>query len=863
MNTIIKILLLTSAALVVSSTCHGQRYRAQKTPQKFIEPSYYENEVTQQSFVFDKGAENKEKIWWFVVADREGVIAREKPNESASQRSTLDYMRYYYVVDDDGQWIKLVEGPQPKSNGKWSSPVKEKGWVRKDEVLLWQGSLRNEGANIHMKGFILNKVSNIGKILEEGSKDFANVYNGPKTDKASKQLRFYDLYFIYKVENGRMLLGKDYFLGRNEIKDNLVGWVEESKVDKWFTRIALEPNFDEEAFAERKSKKDNNRVIGFRKVSNAVSYLKSGNISKDQIVWDNDPVLEKIEFLSMENPRRYKGGVYRFPMLNLDNVANRKYYKSGTIGQVTTRTAKAFGVQASLSERDPLLDATQSDDVLDRARDERDNVNVFLVIEDIPSTKPYTDVLASTISSINSVFSNSSNVRVGAAFYIDSNEKANGKDLRILPLTTDHYSIRQAITGSSYTKVSDFDDYNALYHAMYKSMIKGGFSANATNVMIVIGENADISTSRKRVLANATDKAYFIEPAQLRRELSTYNPHLLFIQTQTEDKKAQRRYLSSNRDLIQEVTYDVFNGFHNGMIQLYGKRYEESTPTPEMPQVQQGELCVLKMGTAKSRIISPPSGQSIEKTVLLTELRDGLNAVNEDISETYEDFAEIVNEGASIEDVSSGVWEPSLCRLLYNNLSKTKTSDASFQEQLRRIVDEKFRLFNVVYLPQKAHDMQTPLYKFVLFMPERDLREHIRALEELSRSGNGPVSEQRLALFESVKSLVETYSGEKVRAKDVKEMTFNEVRALMQGISEQGYFIGDVINDQIGINQINDIMDEKIVSDSRFEGIQKIFIEKRKRLETILSQGDKYEFAYGSSKDGGSLYFWIPAEHLM
>jgi hypothetical protein len=842
---------------------NGISQKVLKSPEKFITPTYFDNDVSMANFVFDKGAENREKLWWFVVADREDIKAYEKPDANSNSISTLEYLKYYYVIEESGKYLELVEGPQPKSNGKWDTPVKTKGWVSRDQVLLWQGSLKSEASNIHMKGFILNKLSNISKILEEGSKDFANVYSSPTSTKTSKQIRFYDLYFIYKIENGRMLLGKDYNLNRISIKDNIVGWVDESKVDKWYTRVAIEPNFDEQAFGERKSKKNSARIIGFRKESNAISYLKSGEIATDQVVWDNDPVLEKFEYLSTENKRRYKGSVYRFPLLNLANVANKLYYKSGTIGQVTTRTVNELGITESISKRDPLLDVKQSDNILDDARDEKDNVNLFFLIEDIPSTSPYKDIINNVIGNAKSIFNNSPNLRIGAAFYIDSPEKGNGKDFRLVPLTTDFEKVATSVTNSAYSKLSDFDDFNAINHAFYQSLIKGGFSKNGTNIFVVIGENADISFSKKRALANTSDKEYFIDSEALVKEMAKYNPHIIVAQTQSEDKKAQREFLMTNRELINEVCYEVFDNFNSGLKKYYGARYEGSNPEPEFPQVVQGEKCILKMGTSKSRLNSPSAKQPMDKGDMLSYILEGLKEVNADLSETYSDVSNIVNEGASIEDVSSGAWEPSLCRLIYTNLSKSGGNDASFKEQLKRIVDEKYRLFNEIYLPQSSTELTSPLYTFVLFMPRRDLREYIRALEDLARSGNGPVSEQRVALFETIKSMVESYSGEKIKASDVKSMSMDQVRALMQGISEQGYFIGQSISDKIGIKQLSDILDEKIITDGKFEEIIRSFTEKAKSLEKIEKLGDKYEYSYRGSQDNDSIYFWIPSEFLL
>ena len=72
-----------------------------------------------------------------------------------------------------------------------------------------------------------------------------------------------------------MLVGKNVNLSSRTIKENLVGWVRTSKAVSWDTRIALEPNFSQAAFDERKNSKDL-RLIAYGTQVNADKHAKEG-----------------------------------------------------------------------------------------------------------------------------------------------------------------------------------------------------------------------------------------------------------------------------------------------------------------------------------------------------------------------------------------------------------------------------------------------------------------------------------------------------------------------------------------------------------------------------------------------------------
>jgi len=107
------------------------------------------------------------------------------------------------------------------------------------------------------------------------------------------------------------------------VDESIVGWVRKSRFIEWNTRIALEPNFSKEAFNERKFNQ-NLSVIAFGKKASVENYANNGSINEEDIYWNIDPILLNSTNLGDTNPRRFKGKVFRFPLLSQSS----NYYKS-------------------------------------------------------------------------------------------------------------------------------------------------------------------------------------------------------------------------------------------------------------------------------------------------------------------------------------------------------------------------------------------------------------------------------------------------------------------------------------------------------------------------------------------------------
>ena len=227
-----------------------EKFKTELRPEKFFRPFLFEDPVSVERFENDKGRESKEQRIWFVVADKHGTKSYEEPAESSKIVSELAFKEIYYVIAQKNKWLNIVKAKGYVKNRMIKDGF-NKGWVKSSDVLLWNSGGRSPKSSIHSKAMILNKADEVGKLIREGSKNFAVLYNSPEGSGVIDTIRLYDIYYVYKIsktEPKRYLLGTESSFTRSNIDDVILGWVDNNKLTIWNTRICLEPNFDENAF---------------------------------------------------------------------------------------------------------------------------------------------------------------------------------------------------------------------------------------------------------------------------------------------------------------------------------------------------------------------------------------------------------------------------------------------------------------------------------------------------------------------------------------------------------------------------------------------------------------------------------------
>jgi hypothetical protein len=163
-----------------------------------------------------------------------------------------DFGQKYYVTKEEGEFVYIctaqsVDGNKLMGAGKIEKRLKTELMVRYSAELL-------NKAVIHKKCVVLNKEEDLEKILQ-GNMSEANIplYIGPKATTPSDSIPLYFMYFIYKTEGSRFLIGRDYEYDRTKsYEEQIFGWVDTSRVFKYNSRICFEPNYEQQAVKERR-----------------------------------------------------------------------------------------------------------------------------------------------------------------------------------------------------------------------------------------------------------------------------------------------------------------------------------------------------------------------------------------------------------------------------------------------------------------------------------------------------------------------------------------------------------------------------------------------------------------------------------
>ena len=344
----------------------AQKTKVLNKPLKFERPISYKQGDGKNDYELLKGERGDEP--WIVISDRDNNKTYVDRSEESSVKKVLSFGTAYRIIDEKDEWLKIGSQVDPNEyvDKKGKISVSDFGWIKKDKLLLWNNSLSDPITKIHLKGFLLNKAKNFN------SKELKKVYyySSPdlKDTSPKGELDLYNFYFIYKIEyhegagNDRYLLGVDSKYNPYLSPDNLKGWVDQRRIDEWNTRLAITPNFEDDAFAERKSN-SNLRVRGFDTYRQCKQLAEIDNTITKNLLWDSDPtILTDKTLLSRTDPKRYNKNIIRFPILKFE--PNSYYYRSGVIA---THGDGNISIQRA--------------EIVDDIMKKEENINVFFLLD--------------------------------------------------------------------------------------------------------------------------------------------------------------------------------------------------------------------------------------------------------------------------------------------------------------------------------------------------------------------------------------------------------------------------------------------------------------------------------------------------
>lgn len=128
------------------------------------------------------------------------------------------------------------------------------GWKRKSDLLVCFGADFTNNSLIHKKCVVLNHSRTIERIRRgEISESEIPLYSSPTAAEASGHVPLYLIYFVYKTENNRYLVGRDYrFDPGLPFAGQIAGWVDRDRVFDYNNRICFEPSPEMEDVAFRR-----------------------------------------------------------------------------------------------------------------------------------------------------------------------------------------------------------------------------------------------------------------------------------------------------------------------------------------------------------------------------------------------------------------------------------------------------------------------------------------------------------------------------------------------------------------------------------------------------------------------------------
>jgi len=167
-----------------------------------------------------------------------------------------DYGTKYYVEDETPTQVHIYAADE-LDGLKMINPV-DKGMRNKSDLLMHFSAELLEDKVLHKKCVVLNRKELVDSIaMGLISDSVVPIYSAPNSSILHGQIALYYMYFIYKTENGRYLIGRNYrFQTFGDFNDQVFGWVDAGRVHLYSNRVCFEPNYDKSAIKERRCSED-------------------------------------------------------------------------------------------------------------------------------------------------------------------------------------------------------------------------------------------------------------------------------------------------------------------------------------------------------------------------------------------------------------------------------------------------------------------------------------------------------------------------------------------------------------------------------------------------------------------------------
>ncbi len=789
---IISISLVLQAFAWTGQVCQaqGQWERPMNIPTKYIKPTASTQNETglSESFRGD---------YWKVWIDREKLVT-----STGMQTELLDE---FWVVEESESRVHIV-----KDNGSFDGyefddeilPV-DFGWVPKKRVILWNTSLYDEKTKFREKVLTISDINHMEKNKDQiikGEK-LMEFFGSPATKvPLDKETTLFEVFYVYKTEGERVLIGKDESLDKRVAKNVIYGWVDMDIIQLWGHRQTLEPASGIQQVQMRKSKGVKTSV--FASPDETRKYIQNP-VNNTRSFWNDD---------------HYEAGYdpywKRFPILSNENgiVETAVISDLITVSENEEGEVEVDTVDAKEYERLNKLYNEQ--------KERTSQINVVFVVDGTRSMEePIESVKKAVIQTATRLYESVNKFQFGAVIYRDYNNAKDDKCFELSPLG-DYLQFNRFMNRVSTDDPACFN--STVSEGMYKGLMKadGLFRGKEreTNVIVLVGDAGD------------RQAPWRIGEDEVVKMLVKNRASLITIQAHRWKNQAYEDFFYQARDLSL-LSAKKLSGIQK---QMYGStNLTALTTTPRFAQSKSGNRTLFNLENSpvdgglqiagKDEVIPPDIIESEVKRILLE-----IDSTNQDL---------LASLDLMIQSYGETGFTPEAIQILIN---------AGFPaEYIELLSKRRYQFLIRGFTAPRVDLVESPLYDFVLFVDGAEFDDLVKSLNKLVIPGQN-VSARREGLYNAFIQLLTTNYG--ARIEEIANLSLAEIMALITGLPSTSelfkrYTLSD-IQDPIKMN--NAEVDEVI------NGIK----QSRKRLLQVRAD-DTYFFRSNLRQ-----YYWLPQQIL-
>ncbi|MEX6687667.1 type VI secretion system protein TssR [Danxiaibacter flavus] len=453
-----------------------------------------------------------EKENWVVFSDRNENLTYTKAGNDIVFKS-LAFMDACYVVGQKGDFVELIKYDPKLLKTPLNHKIDAKsadylGWINKNNLLLWRGTLKDRLSLFSTKAIAVFKNENIIQSYSSNIvSDSLLSFSSPLTNTQHMKQALRDLLFVYKQSDDgkRWLVGKMAHFTVDNCKQNMIGWIDADYIKLWGNRSFL---------ATLKNDTTREGELFFTDTAlSALSFPLGGNNCNKKVIDELYPLERVIKHDSADS-----------------------YVKTMVLTDIFDYS-RNFAIN--------VLGNKISYDECRKTIRTQDNLNIVFVVDGGKTNGKYVGGLLNTLQSLNANLRSASgfkNIRYGAVLYKDN--LVSCRDVtNVFPLHEDIDELA-VFFQKQLTEINKCNN-DTVAQAMFAGIMQGAKlldkHENESNIIVLIGaagNNVNEGTSWSDVV----------------RSVNRVDARILVFQTHNVSHPSFNDFVIQGKDLVMSVS---------------------------------------------------------------------------------------------------------------------------------------------------------------------------------------------------------------------------------------------------------------------------------------------------------------------